>query len=101
MRQRCDAYRTFILIFALAPILIPFSSARKEQATGFSPKLLDYEFQSLSLESCVRSIAEIACLSVILALSAAAFSTAKVTLKLQNASAMRALNIVLTSQQLK
>jgi hypothetical protein len=100
MKHGSDSYRTLILIFALTPIFIPFSSAKTYQA-GFTSNLLDYEFQNLSLDNCVQLIAKTDCLTVRFAPSAEAFRKATVNFKLRNASPTRALNILLTLQKLK
>lgn len=100
MRLGSDPHRRLILIFALMPILIPFTNSKADQA-GFTPNLLDYEFHDLSLDSCVQVIAQTDCLAVTFAPSAQEFRKAKVNFKLKNASPTRALNLLLTLQHLK
>ncbi len=101
MKYRADPYRASILILVLAPILISFTSPKTYQTAAYTPSLYDYDFEELSLDSCIQSIAQTDCLAVTFAPSAEESRKAKVHLKLKNASPMRALNILLTSQSLK
>jgi len=97
-------YRILVLILALGSgFPYPDASPQAIAATSdeYSLRLLDYNFQQMSIASVVQKIAETECLKTVFDDSVAEFvKNTEIRLRVMKSSPIRALGILLDSQQL-
>lgn len=99
-RHRRIFVPSLLILFALAPVS-SLSGAQEPKPSEHTPRVRDYDYRDMPLDTLIKTLAEPECLAVVFDRSVdAAVQNAPVDLKMKNASPMRAIQTVLKSQQL-